>query len=67
MLQLSYKVVWLIGVILPLLVSGKFPPYAILHVSIFTSYIIGDLIAIPFSYVFSKNDSPKELEISETL
>jgi len=57
MLQLSYKVVWLIGVILPLLVSGKFPTYAILHVSIFISYIIGDLIAIPFSYVFSKSES----------
>jgi hypothetical protein len=32
LLQLSYKVVWFIGVILPLLVAGKFPMYAILHV-----------------------------------
>ena len=54
LLQLGYKVVWFIGVILPLLAVGKFPAYAILHVLIFASYIIGDLIAIPFSYVFTR-------------
>ena len=50
--------VWIIGVILPLLIVGKFPNYAILHVVIFATYIIGDLIAIPFPYVFVK-DSDK--------
>lgn len=54
LLQLSYKVVWFIGVILPILFGGKFPTYAILYVVIFATYIIGDLIAIPFSYVFAK-------------
>jgi hypothetical protein len=54
LLQLCYKVVWFIGVVLPLLVAGEFPTYAILHVVIFATYIIGDLIAIPFSYVFAK-------------
>ncbi len=54
LLQLSYKVVWFIGVIIPILAAGKFPTYAILHVVIFATYIIGDLIAIPFSYIFSK-------------
>ncbi len=54
LLQLSYKVVWFIGVILPILVAAKFPTYAILYVVIFATYIIGDLIAIPFSYVFAK-------------
>ncbi len=28
LLQLTYKVVWFIGVILPLLLAGKFPAYA---------------------------------------
>ena len=56
LMQLTYKSVWFIGVVLPLLVSGKFPNYAILHVVIMASYIIGDLIAIPFSYVFSKKN-----------
>lgn len=67
MLQLIYKVVWLIGVILPLVVSGEFPTYAILHVSIFTSYIIGDLIAIPFSYVFLKSNSHSSIQITKAL
>jgi hypothetical protein len=54
LLQLSYKVVWFIGVIIPLLIAGTFPTYAILHVFIFATYIIGDLIAIPFPYVFAR-------------
>ncbi len=54
LLQLCYKLLWLIGVILPLLVSGRFPLYATALLLIFVTYIIGDLIAIPFSYVFSK-------------
>ena len=67
MLQLSYKVVWFIGVILPLVVSGNFPTYALLHVLIFATYIIGDLVAIPFSYVFSKSEPPRSMQISETM
>lgn len=54
LLQLSYKVVWFICIVLPLLVEGKFPMYGILLAAIFATYIIGDLIAIPFSYVFAK-------------
>ncbi len=54
LLQLSYKVVWFIGIILPALIAGKFPAYAMGYVVFFAVYIIGDLIAIPFSYVFAK-------------
>jgi hypothetical protein len=54
LLQLTYKVVWFIGVILPVLIVGKFPAYATAYVLFFAVYIIGDLIAIPFSYVFAK-------------
>ena len=54
LLQLGYKVVCFIGIILPILVAGKFPIYAILYVVVFATFIIGDLIAIPFSYVFKK-------------
>jgi len=54
LLQLSYKLVWFVGVVAPLLFTGRFQSYAILHVVIFLSYIIGDLIAIPFSYVFGQ-------------
>ncbi len=52
LLQLCYKTIWLAGVILPLLLSGRFPAYAIAMLVIMLSYIIGDLIAIPFSHVF---------------
>jgi hypothetical protein len=54
LLQLTYKTVWFVGVILPLLLSGKLPTYALLFTAIYVTYIIGDLIAIPFSYVFAK-------------
>jgi len=54
LLQLAYKAAWFVGVVLPLLLTGKFPTYALLFTAIYVSYIIGDLIAIPFSYVFAK-------------
>jgi len=54
LLQLCYKVVWFIGVVLPILFTGKFQMYGLLYVVIYASYIVGDLIAIPFSYVFAK-------------
>jgi hypothetical protein len=53
-MQLTYKVVWFIGVFLPLLVTGKFPADEIITVVIFALTIVGDVIAIPFSYVFAK-------------
>lgn len=54
LLQLCYKSIWFIGVILPILVSGEFPSYGLLSVIIFATYIGGDLLAVPFSYVFAK-------------
>jgi hypothetical protein len=57
LLQLFYKSVWFIGVALPLCVSGHFPTYALPMAIIFVTFIIGDLIAIPFSYVFAKEPS----------
>ena len=54
MLQLLYKSIWMICVILPLLFTGALEVYAIMLVVIFATYIIGDLIAIPFSYIFKK-------------
>jgi hypothetical protein len=56
LLQLCYKLVWFVGAVVPLLVSGRFPGYAVLTAVIFLSYIIGDLIAIPFSYVFVSHE-----------
>jgi hypothetical protein len=54
LLQLCYKSIWFIGVIFPLVVSGNFPNHGFLSVVIFATYIVGDCLAIPFSYVFAK-------------
>ena len=53
-LQLCYKVVWFIGIALPLLFEEPFPTYGMPFVVIFAIFVIGDLIAIPFPYVFAK-------------
>jgi len=54
LLQLFYKVIWFIGVVIPLLVTGEFPMYGLLHVIIFATYIVGDIITIPFSDLLKK-------------
>ena len=54
LLQLFYKSIWFVGVLLPLIVTNKFPSFAIPMTIIFSTYIIGDLMAIPFSYIFAK-------------
>jgi hypothetical protein len=58
LLQLCYKSIWFIGVVLPLWATAHFPSYALPTVIIFATFIVGDLIAIPFSYVFTKE--PKQ-------
>ena len=57
LLQLAYKVVWFIGVLLPLLVSGRISLFELPYAIFFAIYIIGDLIAIPFPNVFAKMKS----------
>jgi len=57
LLQLCYKTIWFIGVVLPLWATAHFQSYAIPTVIIFATFIVGDLIAIPFSYVFAKESN----------
>lgn len=54
LLSLTYKLIWFIAVVLPLLISRQFPGYASIMAVIFVTFIIGDLIAIPFPIVFAK-------------
>jgi hypothetical protein len=54
LLQMTYKTIWFLGVILPLVFKGQLPKYAIIYIAVFASYIIGDMIAIPFKFVFDK-------------
>jgi hypothetical protein len=56
LLQLVYKSVWFIAVILPLVISNKLPDYAWLTMGIFGAIIIGDLIALPFRYLLDRTE-----------
>jgi hypothetical protein len=53
LLQLFYKSIWLVGVVVPLWATGELPAHALLFIGIFATYIVGDLIALPFSYLFA--------------
>jgi hypothetical protein len=54
LLQLAYKTIWLIAVALPLAVRGAFPAHGLPFLVIFATYIVGDLVAIPFPRVFAR-------------
>ncbi|MGB7295206.1 MAG: hypothetical protein WBC70_06405 [Candidatus Aminicenantales bacterium] len=54
LLELVYKPLWLVAVALPLFLKGQFPFYVVFMSAVFVTFIIGNLIAIPFSYVFKK-------------
>ena len=56
LLQLCLKVIWIIAIAAPLLISNELPVHAALLLVIFVTYVIGDFIAIPFPYVFRKED-----------
>jgi hypothetical protein len=54
LLQLIYKPIWLAVFAIPLFLKGQFPFYVVFMSVVFLTFIIGDLIAIPFSYLFQK-------------
>ena len=62
LLQLCYKSIWFIGVIIPMIIYGRIPNYAIYLMIIFLTYIIGDLIAIPFSNLFAQDSSQERID-----
>jgi hypothetical protein len=59
-LELIYKPVWLVAVALPLFVKGQFPFYVVFISATFLTFIVGDLMAIPFASLFRK--SSKDLD-----
>lgn len=60
LLQLCYKSVWFLAVVLPLAVRGRFPDHAVVTAVIFATYIIGDLIAIPFRYLLARGSGSQQ-------
>jgi hypothetical protein len=55
LVELAYKLIWLCGVVVPLALRGQFPASSILQLAIFGTFIVGDLIAIPFRYLFGRD------------
>jgi hypothetical protein len=53
LLQLTYGLAWIGAVLIPLVATGKFPATHLPIAVIFVVIVVGDLIAIPFRYVFS--------------
>jgi hypothetical protein len=54
LLQLTYKVIWFVAIIIPLSIAGHLPSYAIGTSVLFATFVVGDLIAIPFRHLFAK-------------
>lgn len=54
LLQLAYKSIWFIAVLLPAAIAGSVPTYGWMLAGIFATYIVGDLIAIPFPLLFER-------------
>jgi len=55
--QMTYKLLWSIFVILPFLFRGELQGYGWFFFISYLTFIIGDAIAIPFPYIFSKEKS----------
>lgn len=53
-LELCYKLIWYLVVFVPTLMAGRVQMYGWVFAGIFATFIIGNLIAIPFPYVFEK-------------
>jgi len=58
LMQLCYKTIWLAGVVLPLLFRGGFPFYGVVFTLVMASYVVLDLIAIPFPVLFRGEPGP---------
>lgn len=46
--------IWFIVVLLPRLLDGQFPTHAMVLTLVFATYVIADLIAIPFGRLFAR-------------
>ena len=54
LLQLTYKLTWVVAIMSPRLVNGGLPAFAASMTVLFVLIIIGDIIVIPWRNVFTK-------------
>jgi hypothetical protein len=55
LVELVYKLLWLCGVVVPLALRGEVPISSMVQVVIFCTFVVGNLIAIPFRYMFGRD------------
>lgn len=55
--QMTYKLLWSIFVILPIMLKGELQGYGWFFFISYLTFIVGDYIAIPFSYIFSSHEA----------
>jgi hypothetical protein len=55
LLQLTYKAIWFVAIIAPRAVAGDLPSFAITMSGLFATYVIGDIVAIPWKHIFAKS------------
>jgi hypothetical protein len=54
LMQATGKIVWFLAIIIPQLATGSLPAFAVMLSATFIPLIIGDLIAVPWKYLFAK-------------
>jgi hypothetical protein len=54
LMQATGKIIWFLAIIIPQLATGPLPTFALMLSATFIPLIIGDLIAVPWKYLFSK-------------
>jgi len=54
LVEVIYKVIWFIAIIIPVSIAGQVPSYVINTAVVYAAFVVGDLIAIPFGYLFAK-------------
>jgi len=56
LLELIYKTVWIVFVVLPAVVNNSYSSWTTPTVILFLAFIVGDIIAIPFWTLFEKEE-----------
>ncbi|HSH00658.1 MAG TPA: hypothetical protein VLB27_11430 [candidate division Zixibacteria bacterium] len=56
-LQLCFKIIWVLTFVFPHVVGGDFPAAAVPELILFATFILGDLFAVPFGYLFMESGS----------
>ena len=52
--QFTYKCIWFIGIILPLVITDTIEMYGILMIIVFAGIMLGDVLVIPWKDVFKR-------------